>query len=82
MTWLSWKLPTHPQSEQEKQLRKQFKKKENKLVKKELQVAYEDQATRLQALGFNPLDLRKERYNYLSLAMLACILYLKMATCS
>ena len=60
-------------------MRKQFKKKENKLVKKELQVAYEDQATRLQALGFNPLNLRKEMYNYLSLAMLACILYLKMA---
>ena len=71
MTWLSWKLPTHPQSEQEKQLRKQFKKEEEKLAKKELQVASEDQATHLQALGFNPLDLRKERYNYLSLAMLA-----------
>lgn len=52
------------QSEQEKQLKKYFRKEEKKMAKqmKELEaMGVEDHATQLQLLGFDPAELRKER---------------------
>ena len=52
------------QSEQEKQLRKMYRKEEKKMTKqvKDLQsVGVTDLATQLQLLGFDPRELKKER---------------------
>lgn len=52
------------QSEQEKQLKKSIRKEEKRIAKqvKDLQAAgVEDHETRLQILGYNPEELRRER---------------------
>ena len=52
------------QSQQEKELKKHYRKEEKKMAKqiKELEaLGIDDHATKLHILGFNPTELRKER---------------------
>ncbi len=53
------------QSEQEKQLKKMYRKEEKKVAKqvRDLKsVGVTDRATQLQMLGYDPSELKKERY--------------------
>ena len=51
------------QSEQEKQLKKFFRKEEKRMAKQVKDMAAtEDHATQLKRMGYNPIEMRKERY--------------------